>query len=716
MPFPRYLLVLLLSLPLLGARAQEAPLRARHEKLPLIAPQVAFLSIRNMPLTEEQRQHADSDPGVWHDVRLVAWKPPIATISGLEGDSKSLTSVYVHILSFPENLRPSVTELAKVIPPSKGSSDSSTLTLPDGRKLEDAKFLWSTPEAVHLSFRGGEGDFAIQQIEWQFLKANQISYRFICFPELTLKGRPEPLKNVQIIAQDANLCRIRHSTGGGPYSISLLPDDVAALVQKHFIAKGIFSDHFEAPPQRRTASTSPAPARVKASPTPAPPPEEVIRIGPARYAKLPIKNREPLRDVTITKIGETIFCYTEAKSPEEERFGSLSELPDGVAEDLGMPLVPTLRAMLSQGLVTRSRSPLFEVVERDTAAGGLADIVGGRLLANVGPGFLAPITDLRRFDGRVITLPKPIAGVSRAYILDRDFAILGSRKFREWWQGESGMPFPEFSNRAEFALAICDENTVLLDGYTGRFTLFGNEHGLMKRAWKIISLGAPTPYAVVETLSGYYFGILAQRQDLAEASMTWPQLVGSKSTPYALKKITDRPLRPGQPILRLADASRAPAFTSPAGARVYPGHYRTLTEKGMPGLLVILQTPQSDGTETASSSDSTESYRSQKQVEIQKVSLEYVSETSSTMLLKLVTDQRERLVERKDDAKGLTLVDEDTWKNRSTSKVHELEKDPDGGVRFTDGERIYDIQRPRIGDAILTVYEVTQDALIRPPR
>lgn len=716
MPFQRYLLLLLLSLPLLGARSQEAPLRARHEKLPLIAPQVAFLSIRNMPLTEEQRRHAITDPGVWHDVRLVAWEPPIATISGLDGDSKSLTSIYVHILSFPENLRPSVTELAKLIPPSKGLSDSSTLTLPDGRKLEDAKFLWSTPEAVHLSFRGGEGDFAFQQIEWQFLKANQISYRFICFPELTLKGRTETLKNVQIIAQDANLCRIRHSAGGGPYSISLLPDEVAALVQKHFIAKGIFSDRFEVPPQRRTASSSPTPAKVKASPTPAPPPEEVIRSGPGRYVKLPIKNREPLRDVTITRIDETSFWYSEAKNPDQEHSGSLSELPAGVAEDLGMTLVPTLRAMLSLGLVTRSRSPIFEVVERETSAGGLADIVGGKLLANVGPGFLAPITDLRRFDGRVINLPKPIAGVSRAYILDRDFAILGSRKFREWWQGESGMPFPEFSNRAEFALVTCDENTVLLDGYTGRFTLFGNEHGLMQRAWKISSLGAPTPYAIVETLSGYYFGILAQRQDLPEATMTWPQLVANKSTPYALKKVTDRPLRTGQSILRLADASRAPAFTSPASARIYPGHYRTLTEKGMPGLLVTLQTPQSDGTETISSPDSADSYKSQKQVEIQKVSLDYVSETSSTMLLKLVTDQRERLVERKDDAKGLTLVEEDNWKSRSISKVYELEKDPDGGVRLTDGERIYDIQRPRIGDTILSVYEVTQDALIRAPR
>ncbi len=116
----------------------------------------------------------------------------------------------------------------------------------------------------------------------------------------------------------------------------------------------------------------------------------------------------------------------------------------------------------------------------------------------------------------------------------------------------------------------------------------------------------------------------------------------------------------------------------------------------MPGLLVLLQTPQSDGTEAASS-ESADSYRSQKQVEIQKVSLDYVSETSSTMLLKLSVDQRERTVERKDDPKGLTLVEEGNWKNRSASKVSEFEKDPDGGVRFTDGERVYDIQRPRVG-------------------
>ncbi len=95
----------------------------------------------------------------------------------------------------------------------------------------------------------------------------------------------------------------------------------------------------------------------------------------------------------------------------------------------------------------------------------------------------------------------------------------------------------------------------------------------MKRAWKIVEAESPTSYAIVETLNGYYFGILAQRQSLAEATMTWPQLVGAKSTPYTLQKVTDRPLRAGQTILRLADASHAPAFTSPSSARIYPGHY-----------------------------------------------------------------------------------------------------------------------------------------------
>ncbi len=184
--------------------------------------------------------------------------------------------------------------------------------------------------------------------------------------------------------------------------------------------------------------------------TPTPATEEVIRSGPGRYAKLPLKHGEALRDVTITSIDETSFHYIEAKNPAETRFGSLSDLPAGVAEDLGMPLVPTLRAMITQGLVTRARSPLFEVVERETVAGGLADIVGGKLLANVGPGFIAPFTKLRRFDGVVIDLPKPIAGISRAYILERDFAILGTRKFREWSEGGVGPTVPEFSNRSGF--------------------------------------------------------------------------------------------------------------------------------------------------------------------------------------------------------------------------------------------------------------------------
>lgn len=712
------LIVALLFSAFIALPAQDQINVAQYQKLPLIAEKIDFVPYRSTS-TVQPDLWVTQNPGSWQGVRLVAWKPPVATVCASRvGDPKSIRTTYVHVLSFPPALRLKLNDLApKAAEAMRDKAGANTLVLADGRTLQDVTLLYAVPYFIHVCHAGGEEDISLKIVEPNYSALHNLTSDTVYMRHLTLKDGTT-LEEARIAAQDPEMTRVSHSGGSLPVALADLPLEAADLVVRNLIEKGRFADEVlsgQARSQKersRTASSRPTPVPT---PTPTPRPD-LIRKGPWQYAQLPLNYGKVLHDVTIVGFDEHSI-YIEGDS---EKSVSLTHLPPEVLADLGDMPYKMLEGFLSKGLVAKERSQVFQAIRNPNADKPFADATGGKLLGYVGPGYIVLSNRYRNYDGAVVGLPKPLGGASEAFILVQDFAHLGNARDRKWWHEYDPRPLPELTVEWPLIFRPCllDADSVLLDPFEGKYTLFGNEHKIMKRAWRI-SLPSSEKYAFVETMHGYYFGILSTKSDLIEAGMTWTQLVAHQSMPFVLNKTNQKPLKAGQSIIKISDndGSTQAAITSfhPEHAQILSTHYRRLIEQGMPGLVMLLQVPQDDGVELVNSRSEPLDFSRQKETFLNRVSLEYVSETDSTVVMKFVVQQRERTVDREKEGTRV-VVKEGPWRDSKKEAILELNKDPDGGVRLTDGVRIYEIQPSRVTDPQLITYDVLANSLSKKTR
>jgi hypothetical protein len=76
-------------------------------------------------------------------------------------------------------------------------------------------------------------------------------------------------------------------------------------------------------------------------------------------------------------------------------------------------------------------------------------------------------------------------------------------------------------------------------------------------------------------------------------------------------------------------------------------------------------------------------------------------------------ESRQRVIElRKDNSQGRTKIRESRPQRRIQSEVVEIPPDLDGGLRFTDGKRVYELV-PVLGGTDLIIWEAEQNKLRR---
>lgn len=63
------------------------------------------------------------------------------------------------------------------------------------------------------------------------------------------------------------------------------------------------------------------------------------------------------------------------------------------------------------------------------------------------------------------------------------------------------------------------------------------------------------------------------------------------------------------------------------------------------------------------------------------------------------------------DHHGKITIEETPWKRKRLEQPCELEKDADGGLRFTDGQKIYELLPQRVGGMVLHTYTITGNSL-----
>ena len=696
---------------------QNAVNEVQHSKLPKLGTRIDFIMVTLKNGLRDLPPGGSFNPGSWSDVRLVEWNPPWATISGYRKNSVSLRTARVHMLSFPDAIKAQVQNQdreARSVMTNPAYHDA--LLLSDGRILQQVSVLRAVPGEIVLRHSQGEETLAPSQLPPSFFRAHPPAHNFLYLHELSLTDGTK-LEGVKIAPTDKDHCRIAHRAGVQTTPLSELPEDVQHLVVTHLITPGKFSTEIVTDPALRkqraptVAQRSPTPA---STPTPAPTPRPaLLRQTFAHYLTLPLANGQVLSDVKCLSVDDQSAHFV---GPKGEQGVPLAQLPEEVRGELGSALIPAFRELLEHGVVARHRSPLFELASPAPESPDLKEAAkgasGGRTIGYVGAGFLATEGRWRNPDGAAAQFPKALTGIQRAFVLGEDFAHLGEKSWRKWWLNGRHDPLPELvpPNRRyllKFAPAVLDAESILLDPFEGRHTLFGNRKGIIRRAWKITPTSREN-LTIVETDSGFYLGLLTRQPNLAESQMSWTQLAAHQDSFHTLQKISQKTLQKNTILFQLPTDQRL----SPESSRIRPIHYRTLTENGLPGLQVALNVPQTDGFEK--SSDSTANYDREKEIEIDRVNLQIATETAGTIVFSITCQQRERLVERTRDRDGRTLVHKDPWKIKRTDTPWEADRDADGGIRFTDGTRIYEILPQKIGGTQLITYEIRENALRKP--
>lgn len=708
-------LACLFFLTLSGVNAQEQVNLAQHQKLPLLAEEIVFLPYRTK-LKDQADLRIVGDPGTWRDVRLVEWAPPVATISGKSVSASWVQTNFVHVMSFPPALRPRLTQLAPLAAAAKDVKSANTLILKNGRRLEDVKLIRAVPSTVHLSHSAGEEDIPLKLLEANYSARHNLTPDSIYYRQLTLKDGTA-LDDVRIVAKDPENTRIMHSAGSMTVKLQDLPPEVADLVETHLISKSLFRDEVLSSAARAQKERVRTPAAPTPTPIPAPKPELIRNSSPLQYTQLPLNYGKVLHNVTIVGF-DANSLYIEG-APGETSVGK-NHVPPEVLGDMGDMPYDLLIDLLSRGMVARERSPIFEAIRNPNSENPFANATGGRLIGHVGAGYIVKSNRYRNYDGAAAALPKPFDEIREVFVLLRDFLYLGEEGDKKWRAVPAPSPLDGTEGYRPLHFRPCrlDANSILLDAFEGKYTLFGNERNVMKRAWQIVAPGL-TQFNFIETEHGFFFGRLSSKADLVEAGMTWPQLVARQSMPFALSKASQKPIKANQPIIKLADndGSTQAAITAfhPSSSQITSAHYRRLIEQGIPGLMALMQVPQTDGVSLLGSGGEAEDFSRQKETRVSRVALEYVSETDSTLLTKFVIQLKERTVERSRE-NGRVTVKESPWKDAKKETFVELPKDTDGGVRLTDGQKIYEIQPNRVTDSQIITYEVKPNVLNKKTR
>lgn len=690
----------------------------QHKKLPVLQKTVVFLKADPANWDAPQFSNLLFNPGIWKDVSVIAGRPPVATISGYRFDTLFETA-QVHILSFPPALRPRVAEVARAAQPILASTqdDKDSLLLTDGTVLRKYSVQKAFPTGALLEHEGGVRLVTLDDLPQVFYKTHRVQGPYLYLRDLTLPTG-EKMNAVRIaVAKDGQTCRITHDAGNRAAQFADFPEDVQALLREHLIAKGVFADEIiidpslrDRKPVRKVAASPSTPI-----PTPSPTPAPVLRrISQGHYATLPLIGGPVISDARILSLGSndvTIF------SPSRTFTSPWDKLPAEVREDVGEATVKLLYELLDHGLAAKDRCPIYGMESK-----GGADFVeaakgasGGTVLVRVGVGFLVQEGRWKANGGGAVQLPKPLGGVTCGFVLEEDFVHLGRKGWREWWLGDRQDPlagvFDEDRRQMRFDPVALGAETVLLDPFEGKYTLFGNRSGVMKRAWRFSQSTRPN-LAIVESQAGLYLGVLTERMELPESKMTWEQLLAHRSGTYNLVKVNQRVIQKDSTLFQLVpmESEAQALMQSLDRMRVLPAHYRTLAEKGMGSLMSGMDVAQAEGLEVAANGDSG-NYGHEKEVQIERLTVQFESLSADTAVVNVVVQRRERDVERRRNKDGTVTISQGQWRAKKQQHARELELDADGGLRFTDGKAIYDLSFPKIGGFQMATYEIKSNPL-----
>lgn len=337
----------------------------------------------------------------------------------------------------------------------------------------------------------------------------------------------------------------------------------------------------------------------------------------------------------------------------------------------------------------------------------------GKAFAYIRPGYIVFNMYWRFNEWSGAELPKEYLGKHFAVIREKDFTSIVPDDSR-WWNTDS-TPLAKDMCPSDWKRTEVLPNAVLLDPFDMAVPILANRNREMKRVWTSQTRNG-LPLALVETSGGYFYGYLREVEPLDDSEINWTLATQEKNGKFRLVKKNTYQLDLGKKSLfTLLDTTRRNALKAPLAtldrSRISARHLSRLLDGGMPALLSELTIPQSDGIEMIPETDTappTASFSAERVVE--KIIVYPETCNPAEYRFRISTQQREREVSISYKS-GLATTSETSWKKKVLDEYVQLPPDLDGGIRLTDGEKIYELTPNRFGKLEVVEWEVEPSPL-----
>jgi len=461
------------------------------------------------------------------------------------------------------------------------------------------------------------------------------------------------------------------------------------------------------------------------------------------------------RNYCPQNLSESSNANPRGRSKSSSTTNSFLGLAPNVSDPVfnGLPL----SAIFVNAVVATSRSPVYEISGGDTSLREAEDAVNaeyasplhqfllrnycydiasafkkvskdchpGKTIGYVRPGFILASLEYKNNESAPVLFPKSIGGMRFGVIKWTDFSFAGSTGYRKWWNESGPDPLSDVSIVAcpQFKPFMLTKNSRLLDPFSASEVILSNTEYTMSAAWMIHPANATKPagfarnggvLSVVETSDGLFLGYLTEKGITGLSALTWEQALSTNTAPFAIKPDpSKKELKTNTAIFSLFDADsrtqkRSPS-SNPEDFLVFPEAYPEILQKGTWALKTSLTAPRGSGFEPIREFEAQTTLQYEVQRKLDRIQLQFDAMDKNSLSLLVISEFSTRDVERKVNATGGETIVAKPWRQKKEQASAYVGLSGDGAVRFTDGEKIYQIALGAMGKPQLTVFHIEKN-------
>lgn len=547
----------------------------------------------------------------------------------------------------------------------------------------------------------------------------------------TLDHRGTTYRNVTVLASTPADLEIMHQSGGATLPLAEMTPEIQTRYGYDPRKAEAFLQSLRKDPAPPAAVVDKSPPPAK-SPTEAQPdgavdppaeasdasPEVVVQqdiddASRRSYDKILCRDGRMLENVLMAKDGRGWKVWPQDNPSGRGERLELHDAPSKLLIDF-----EEFDELFRRAVVANRRTQLYEL-SSDGLEGGKAF---QELAKNPPPGmgFVSVPEGYLLANMNWINLPTPavelVLPLGRRAFAVADASNLVGLSPSEWWNehaghGSAALPVPSRLTKKDPS-----KNGVLYSPFNPEAPLLGNTTGEMKRLWVAHQKDSYGALALVETGNGLFFGYYHEHAALEASELTWSDAIREKSGRFSLTKVSAEKIKPGENFLRLFDASARKVlgaeFKDVGQLKLGGQHFQALLQRGVEAAVQDRVLPQGDGVVFPESGiESVSSPALDKVVITDQVDAKLKDVLPHAYIFDV--EAKQRVIEvRKEGSGGRTTFQESRPQRRKQNEVVEVPPDLDGGLRLTDGKRVYEL-KPALGGTELVVWEAERNKLRR---